>query len=129
MPRLSHPNFNDHSVVLRPVIGTQPATEFEKTLAQAPLCRVEAKEFLFAEGDTSTHLYRIETGALALHKTLADGRRQVMGFAYPGDLIGLGDGRALNECAGYQAHTSALPASLDATPVGRSGSDARLQTI
>lgn len=91
MPRLSHPNFNDHSVVLQPVIGTQPATEFEKTLAQAPLGRVEAKEFLFAEGDTSTHLYRIETGALTLHKILADGRRQVIGFAYPGDFIGLGD--------------------------------------
>jgi CRP-like cAMP-binding protein len=88
---LSHPNFNDHSMVLQSVIGTQPAAEFEKTLAQAPLCRVEAKEFLFAEGDTRTHLYRIETGALALHKVLADGRRQVMDFAYPGDLIGLGD--------------------------------------
>jgi CRP/FNR family transcriptional regulator, anaerobic regulatory protein len=91
MSSLSHPNFNHHLVVLQPVIATQPAAEFEKTLAQAPLCRVEAKEFLFAEGDTSTHLYRIETGALALHKILADGHRQVVGFAYPGDLIGLGN--------------------------------------
>jgi CRP/FNR family transcriptional regulator len=64
---------------------------FEQTLSQAPLRRVEVREFLFTEGDASTHLYRIETGALALHKVLADGRRQIMGFVYPGDLIGLGN--------------------------------------
>jgi CRP/FNR family transcriptional regulator len=54
------------------------------------LRRVEAKEFLFAEGDTSSHVYRIETGAIALYRMLGDGRRQVMGFAYPGDIVGLG---------------------------------------
>jgi CRP/FNR family transcriptional regulator len=32
----------------------------------------------------------VETGAVALYKVLADGRRQIVGFAYPGDLIGLG---------------------------------------
>ena len=42
------------------------------------------------KGDAVTHLYRIETGAIALNKVLADGRRQVKGFAYPGDLVGLG---------------------------------------
>ena len=63
---------------------------FERSLAQASLRRVEAKELLYAEGDAISHVYRIETGAIALFKVLADGRRQVMGFAYPGDLIGLG---------------------------------------
>ena len=66
------------------------AAFFEQSLAQASLQRVEANEFLFAEGDPISHLYRVETGAIALYKVLADGRRQVMGFAYPGDLIGLG---------------------------------------
>jgi CRP/FNR family transcriptional regulator, anaerobic regulatory protein len=32
----------------------------------------------------------VETGAVALFKVLVDGRRQIVGFAYPGDLIGLG---------------------------------------
>jgi CRP/FNR family transcriptional regulator len=59
-------------------------------MAHAALRRVETKEFLFAEGDEISHVYRVETGAIALYKVLADGRRQVMGFAYPGDLIGLG---------------------------------------
>lgn len=71
-------------------IHARPATDFEHSLAQASLCRVEAKEYLFVEGDPVSHLYRIETGAIALYRALADGRRQVMGFAYPGDLVGLG---------------------------------------
>ena len=70
--------------------GARAATGFEQSLAHASLRRVEAKEFLFAEGDPTTHLFRVETGAISLYKVLADGRRQVVGFAYPGDLIGLG---------------------------------------
>ncbi|MFM9847943.1 MAG: helix-turn-helix domain-containing protein [Hyphomicrobiaceae bacterium] len=63
---------------------------FEQSLAHGQLRRVESKEFLFAEGDTVSHVYRIETGALALYRVLSDGRRQVMGFAYPGEIVGLG---------------------------------------
>jgi CRP/FNR family transcriptional regulator len=74
----------------RGVEGARSVAGFEHGMAHAILRRVEAKEFLFAEGDAISHLYRIETGAIALYKVLADGRRQVMGFAYPGDLIGLG---------------------------------------
>lgn len=68
----------------RPIVG------LDQSLAQASLRRVEEKDFLFAEGDAISHVYRIETGAIALYKVLADGRRQIMGFAYPGDIIGLG---------------------------------------
>jgi CRP-like cAMP-binding protein len=62
----------------------------DRSLSQAGLRRLDAKEFVFAEGDAATHLFRVETGAVALYKVLADGRRQIVGFAYPGDLIGLG---------------------------------------
>ncbi len=77
-------------VALQPAVAAHPETGFEHSLSHASLRRVEAKEFVFAEGDPTTHVYRVETGAIALYKVLADGRRQVMGFAYPGDLIGLG---------------------------------------
>lgn len=63
---------------------------FDQSLARAALRRVEAKEFVFAEGDPSTHLFRVEAGAIALYKIMIDGRRQIVGFAYPGDLVGLG---------------------------------------
>lgn len=57
----------------------------------AGLCRtLEGKEHIFQDGDPVTHLYRIEVGHACIYKTLSDGRRQVIDFAYPGDLIGLG---------------------------------------
>ena len=43
--------------------GARAATGFEQSLAHAALRRVEAKQFLFAEGDPTTHLFRVETGA------------------------------------------------------------------
>jgi CRP/FNR family transcriptional regulator len=83
MQTLSH-------LALQPAVNIRPMGSFEQSLAQASLRRVEAKEFVFAEGDPITHLFRVETGAIALYKILSDGRRQIVGFAYPGDLIGLG---------------------------------------
>ena len=90
MQTLSLQSFSDRSPTLRTAIHARPVMDFEHSLAQASLRRVEAKEFLFVEGDPISHIYRIETGAIALYRVLADGRRQVMGFAYPGDLVGLG---------------------------------------
>jgi CRP/FNR family transcriptional regulator len=74
----------------QPALKARPTGGFEQALAHAALRRVEAKEFVFTEGDPATHLFRVETGAIALYKVSADGRRQIVGFAYPGDLIGLG---------------------------------------
>jgi CRP/FNR family transcriptional regulator len=83
---MSTPN----DLALQPAVTARPLTGFEQTLAGGTLKRVEAKEFVFVEGDTASHVYRVETGAVALFRVLADGRRQIVGFAYPGDLIGLG---------------------------------------
>ncbi|MGE8942202.1 helix-turn-helix domain-containing protein [Leptospira interrogans] len=74
---------------LQPARFASPAMDLDECLERAALRRIEAKEFLFADGDQVSHLYRIETGTV-MFKVLADGRRQVMGFAFPGDLIGLG---------------------------------------
>jgi CRP/FNR family transcriptional regulator len=85
------PHAASHSrLALQPVISSTQPADLEQRLAQASLRRVEAKEFVFAEGDPTTHIFQVETGAVALYKILSDGRRQVVGFAYPGDLIGLG---------------------------------------
>lgn len=51
---------------------------------------IEAKEHIFREGDAVAHVYMVEIGHVCIYRTLADGRRQVVDFAYPGDLIGLG---------------------------------------
>jgi len=49
----------------------------------------DENEHLFMEGDTQTHIYLVNSGAVALYKVLSDGRRQVCAFAYPGDIVGL----------------------------------------
>lgn len=62
----------------------------DEYLAQASVRRFDAKEFVFVEGDPASHVYWIETGAVSLFKVFPDGRRQILGFAYAGDFIGLG---------------------------------------
>jgi CRP/FNR family transcriptional regulator len=62
----------------------------DEQFARSPARSVDAKEHVFAEGDTRTHLFRVESGAICLYKVMPDGRRQVLGFAYAGDLIGFG---------------------------------------
>ena len=62
----------------------------QEHLAVAPLRKIEARQNVFAEGDRSTHIYRVESGAMSLHRIMPDGRRQILGFVYPGDVIGLG---------------------------------------
>jgi CRP-like cAMP-binding protein len=62
----------------------------DESLGEAAARRVEAKEFVFMEGDPTTKVYWIESGAVSLFKMLPDGRRQILGFAYPGDFVGLG---------------------------------------
>lgn len=61
-------------------------------MARAPLRGIEAKDHIFTEGDPKSHVYQVVTGAVCLYKVLPDGRRQVIDFAYGGDIIGLGLG-------------------------------------
>src|SRR5262245_23360474 len=71
-------------------IGAGPARTLDEHFSRAPVRAIAAREHAFAEGDPRCHLYRVESGAICLYKVMPDGRRQVLGFAYPGDLIGLG---------------------------------------
>ncbi|MCC7254209.1 MAG: helix-turn-helix domain-containing protein [Hyphomicrobium sp.] len=62
----------------------------DERLSHASERKLEAKEHVFCEGDPRTHVYRVEEGVIAIYKTLFDGRRRIIDFAYPGDFIGLG---------------------------------------
>ncbi len=62
------------------------------------------KEHVFYDGDPASHVFKIEAGNICIYKMMLDGRRQVIDFAYPGDVIGLG---ALGKhSAGAQAMTA-----------------------
>ena len=54
-----------------------------------PDVRRAAGQAIFLEGDEATHVYTLTSGALRLSKLLADGRRQIAGFLFPGDFLGI----------------------------------------
>lgn len=81
-----------NSTVARPTSGHHGRSDaFAGSLPQGLNRIVDAKDHVFCEGDPATHVYRVEFGHVCIYRMLADGRRQVIDFAYPGDLIGLGD--------------------------------------
>lgn len=49
----------------------------------------EAGTTLLSEGRNSAHLYTLLSGWAFRYKTLADGRRQILNYMLPGDLVGL----------------------------------------
>ena len=55
----------------------------------ATAVNLPARGTVFYEGDDSTYLFNVVTGAVRLTKLLPDGRRQVTGFLFPGDFLGL----------------------------------------
>ena len=70
---------------------------------------------IFYEGDPADYLYNVTQGAIRLHKLLPDGRRQITGFLFPGDFVGL----AVNEV--YAKHVGANPPARSMSITGRPG--------
>ena len=48
-----------------------------------------ARETIFAQEEMTTSFYNLQHGVMRLYKLLSDGRRQIVGFALPGDFLGL----------------------------------------
>jgi CRP-like cAMP-binding protein len=72
---------NEH-IQRGPVLGiANPAINATST-------RLKGGSYLFFEGDEVEWLYQITEGVLRLSKLLEDGRRQVIAFGYPGDIVG-----------------------------------------
>lgn len=54
-----------------------------------PIESFEAGTAVFWEGDPAGHVFEVMSGTLRIFRILADGRRIITGFLYPGDLLGL----------------------------------------
>jgi CRP/FNR family transcriptional regulator len=50
--------------------------------------RFEANDTLFREGDPGAAVYSVVSGALKVYKLMPDGRRQITGFFFRGDMFG-----------------------------------------
>lgn len=46
---------------------------------------------LFDEGEDANFIYSVTAGAVKVYKLLSDGRRQIIGFLFAGDFLGLAD--------------------------------------
>jgi CRP/FNR family transcriptional regulator len=103
-----------YPVSQRPAVSPERCgRSLDEYISQSPSRQYDAKEFVFAEGDHASHIYRVESGAIALLRLLSDGRRQILGFAYPGDFIGLGaqGEHIMNAQAIRPARIKAMPVS------------------
>ncbi|WP_395944737.1 cyclic nucleotide-binding domain-containing protein [Brevundimonas sp.] len=54
---------------------------------------LKSGEALIREGDPATHLFNITSGSVRIYKLLPDGRRQITGFLFAGDFVGLATGQ------------------------------------
>jgi len=71
---------------------TRPADTIAERFARSPHRTLSAHDQLFREGDDRTNIYEVVEGAFVLYRLLPNGRRQVIGFAVGGDMVGLGSG-------------------------------------
>ncbi len=85
--------------------GSASVAEHHRTLA--------AGDILFREGDTRSHVYRVEKGSICLFKDRGNGSQVVLEFAFPGDLVGLGylDNHVSGAQATMETSLSCLPRS------------------
>lgn len=51
--------------------------------------RFERNEEIFGEDEGAEYVYRVASGAVRTMRFTADGRRQILGFHLPGDIVGL----------------------------------------
>ena len=64
------------------------------------------RESLALEGDAAHRFHRVLNGTIAGYKATADGRRQIVAFFFPGDLVGLTAGERHDYSAEAVGHAS-----------------------
>ena len=68
------------------VLESGPLRSFKAT---GPMVYYRAGETVVFEADDATNVYSLTWGLLRLSKLLPDGRRQIAGFLFPGDFLGI----------------------------------------
>ncbi len=79
----------DCKVRLISVCSVLALPELEELEALSQHLALDKGQALFAQGQAATSVFNVIEGSLRLTRLLPDGRRQVMGFALPGDFLGL----------------------------------------
>ena len=66
-----------------------PDAVFDRLDAIGVIRHLAPHESLVLEGDPANRIFRVLSGTVAGYKATADGRRQIIAFFFPGDLVGL----------------------------------------
>jgi len=72
-----------------PAEHSRPEDGRRKLWDSSSVLVLKAGQHVFRAGDPQLALYKVASGTIRLYKNLKDGRRQVIGFLFAGDLIGL----------------------------------------
>jgi CRP/FNR family transcriptional regulator len=78
--------------------GVEPE-ELDRLNAIVTQVRLNPRQMVFFEDDPADFVFNVTQGMVRVSKNLADGRRQVTGFLYPGDFLGV----AFNDTYAYDA--------------------------
>ncbi|RTL49566.1 MAG: cyclic nucleotide-binding domain-containing protein [Bradyrhizobiaceae bacterium] len=71
------------------VCGSLELSELEEFVRISQIASFTPKTMLFEQGAPAGSVFNVTDGVVRLYKSLPDGRRQIMGFALPGDFLGL----------------------------------------
>ena len=64
--------------------------ELQNMACSSETIHTKAGQALFHEGDPNPFVFNVVEGAVKLYRLLPDGRRQITGFLFQGDFLGLG---------------------------------------
>lgn len=80
---------DDCKVRLFSVCGALEASELDELDHISQAKTFTPKAMLFDQGAIAGSVFNVTAGIVRLYKSLPDGRRQIVGFALPGDFLGL----------------------------------------
>lgn len=77
------------STIHSPIVPTDPKPMLKDLFRGQPAESFSPGEALIWEGDQPGQIFHVLEGVLRVYKILPDGRRAIMGFIYPGDVLGV----------------------------------------
>jgi len=77
------------NAVVLPVEPVERSPSLRGVFKGQPADSYSAGEAIFWEGDEAGHIFDVVEGVLRVYRILPDGRRAIMGFIYPGDVLGV----------------------------------------
>ena len=72
-----------------PANAGEPSAGLDRLDGIGAIRHLAPHESLALEGDSARRFHRVLSGTIAAYKATADGRRQIVSFFFPGDLVGL----------------------------------------